>query len=389
MLQTTCRICGKRLHSLYTFGRIPLANIFTHGADRTRRYPLTLTQCGGCGLVQLGYIVNPANIFPQYGYVSGASGPLVEHLTQLARETIVRLKLSRRSAVLDVGANDGTFLKALGRGVGLRVGVDPARAVSSLTKDKGIHMVSSFFSEPVARRLVKKYRPFDLIISTHTLANIIDFRDYFRGIDAALAPDGRLIIEVALVDSVISKGYFDSIYHEHYAYFSPETLEALLARHGFVVSATRRLPFQGGSLLVYARRGKILKETTIRLNTSDIKKTIGAYKKKMSTLMKRYKGKTVVGFGAPAKAVTLVHVCDLAPYLGAFVDSTKMKQGHMFPGTRARIYPETYLKIHAPDAIVLFSWNYADAILPKIKRLVKGPVDVIIPFPKLKILHFS
>lgn len=369
---------------------MPLANIFTQTNKRVHTFPLILSQCSVCGLVQLGDIVKPGDIFPRYGYVSGASEPLIEHLTDLARDSITRFKLNRKSSVLDVGANDGTFLTALGSRVGLRVGIDPARAVSKLISDQAVHMVPSFFNERTAALLVRKFRRFDLIVSTHTLANIVDFGEYFHGIDTALSPDGTLILEVGLSDTVIGKGYFDSIYHEHYAYFSRETLAYLLALYGFVITRATRLPYQGGSLLVYARRRTAGKGTAIRIKkprmVHNFGKFIEDYKSTMAHMMKKYSGKTVIGFGVPAKAVTLVHVCGLSPYISAFVDSTKMKQGYIFPGTHARIYPESYISGRHIDAIILFSWNYAPSIIPKIKTLLNGHIDIIIPFPKPKII---
>ena len=390
MYQHTCRMCGRSLSSVYSFGRVPLANVYSPAPHK--RFPLIFSVCKMCGLYQLGYIVSPKSIFPHYGYVSGSSQPLVRHLQELAGECIKRLKLTKRSAVLDIGANDGTFLAAFGRRVGLRVGVDPAGNLGRAVGDRDIRMVPEFFGNKTAAELVRKLGTFDLISVSHTLANVTDMHDFLRGITRALAPDGTVVIEVGSVDTIVRHGDFDGIYHEHYTYFSRKTITQLLALHGLRVISARTLQTQGGSILVFAKHGRV---SALKQEKPDLKKlkplfikNLDTYIRRMNGMMSEYRGKTVVGVGAPAKAVTLVHACGLAPYLCAFVDSTPVKQGQLFPGTNVRIYPEEYLAHNAIDALIVFSWNYADAVLPKIKKLVSGRPDIIIPFPKLKKFSF-
>lgn len=384
MKQTRCRCCGALLHHLYTFGTLPLPNVFS-ARTVSSRYPLILCYCRSCGLVQLGYIVDPKKIFPKYGYVSSASAPLVSHLSAIAKDSIRRYRLGKHSKVLDIGANDGTLLSAFGPRVGVRVGIDPAGAVTHLAHDAGIHMIHDFFGERAAHRLVRGFGQFDLITCTHTLANIVDFGDFFRGIDRVLSPTGAVIFEVGLADPLTQKGRFDSVYHEHYAYFSKESLSALLGEYHFVVTDMSVEPIQGASLLIHATRGVPAKwkHTRARLSPVRFRQSVERYTQHMKRLVGAYKGKMIVGFGAPAKAVTLVHVCELASHISAFVDSTPAKQGRLFPGTNRRIYPESYLTDHRPDAVILFSWSYADVMIPKLKTLVREPIDVIIPFPKL------
>jgi hypothetical protein len=387
MKQRVCRICGKRLTSVYSFGLLPLANIFTAKKSHAR-YPLVLCRCTGCGFIQLGDIVPPEKIFPRYGYVTGASEPLRQHLSLLADISIKSAGLSEKSSVLDIGANDGTFLRALGGRARLRVGVDPAPVTESV---EGVVMVHKFFTERLARTMARKYGTFELITLTHTLANIVDLHDLMAGIMLLLKENGVLVIEVGDAGRMMQKGCFDSIYHEHYSYFSAGALSYLLSRYDFRIVKREILPDQGGSIRVWARRGVVkvkIPNVILQADVGAFKQSIESYNKKLRHMLAAYKGKTVIGFGAPAKAVTLVHVANLVPYISAFVDSTGIKQGRLFPGTDIRIYSESYLTAHKPDAIILFSWNYRDTIIPKIKKLAAGarPV-IIIPFPQLKIVQ--
>lgn len=378
-----CRICNNNLRLVYSFGRMPLANVFT-AKKMAARYPLELCQCTGCGLIQLGYIVPPGKIFPRYRYVSGASEPLVSYLTTLAAQCIKTCHLTKKSTVLDIGANDGTFLRAFGNRVLRGVGVDPAPVGTYA----GVERL--FFTKKSALKLRRTYGTFDLVSATHTLANIVDLHDFMEGVSLLLAPMGTFVVEVGCADTVVKEGYFDSVYHEHYSYFSPETLRLLLSMHGFTTSKVERLSMQGGSLRVWAKRGVVKQKTPKKFPQIDaraFKKSMETYNKDLRRTLAPYKGKTVIGFGAPAKAITLVYAAKLALYISAFVDSTTVKQGHVFAGTDIHIYPETYLHTHAADAIILFSWNYAGTILPKIKKLAAGRPAIIIPFPQLNIVQ--
>jgi len=391
MKQTTCRVCGKKLNLLYAFGDVPVANVFDLGA-RVQTHPLPLCICRGCGLVQLGYIVPPKDIFPAYRYTSSASEPLVAHLNALAKSSVALFAHPEKAAVLDIGANDGTFLLALGRRVRLRVGVDPASVVSKKSVDAGIIMKHAFFSARVARSLLRTHGPFDLIVATHTLANVVDLHDFFRGISLVLRDTGIVILEVGDVDTILKKGCFDSVYHEHYSYFSAATIRYLLSLHGFRMKKIEKLPMHGGSIRIVAvRSAKIMAIPPGALHSARIssvfQKRITKYKVRIKNVLEKYSGKVVIGFGAPSKAATLFHVAGLSGIVTAFVDSTPQKQGLVFPGTTIPIYTENYIRDKQVGAIILFSWNYAPLVLKKIRALVSGHTDVIIPFPTLRVVR--
>lgn len=395
MYQHVCRICRGALFRVYDFGPMPVANIFPliGSKKKDRLYPLDLCICTSCGLLQLGYIVPAERIFPQYPYASHASYPLVVHLRTLADRCIRNFHLNKESKVLDIGANDGTLLTAFEGKVGLCVGVDPAKTILRLVENKNMHFVPDFFTDETAKEIVRTYGTFDLICATNVLANVIDFHDFFRGVARALAPKGTLVIEVGSADTIMNEGCFDSVYHEHYAYFSRSTIRLLLSYHNLDVTRIEHIAMHGGSLRVTAvkrahmRQKKRVVHGVTNALIAKFRRSMDAYKNRMETLFVRYRGKTVVGFGAPAKAVTLLHTTNLTHAITAVVDDTPSKQGHMIPATGIPIYEESYLTKKPIHAIMLLSWNYSDEILKKIRSYDLGHPDIIVPFPRLHVIE--
>ncbi len=390
-----CRYCGSTTRSIIDLGSIPLVNYFPKSSDSSneKRYPLRLVMCNSCGLLQLDELVPASDIFSTYHYVTGASAPLVKELSDLSNTLIKTYKLTSLHQVLDIGSNDGTLLSFF-HAKGIKsIGIEPSRALATISKKRSVETICGFFSQKTANQLTKKYGQFDVITATHVLANIIDLSDFFRGVSGALAPGGVYIAEVADAEVMIKKGQFDAMYHEHYSYFTLRVLKRIAYDHGLKVIASTRSSVQGGAIRVVMSRSLVkatrLPHTVISPEKiTRFRTLLEVFKTEFQALLAQYKGKTIVGFGAPAKSVTLASYLGLSVHEIAYiVDSTELKQGRLHPGTAIPIMPENYLLQNPPDVIILFSWNYSKSILEKLRKLLKKPTACIIPFPKLRVVR--
>jgi cyclopropane fatty-acyl-phospholipid synthase-like methyltransferase len=398
MKRTRCRYCKGKLKQVLALGNLPLVNYFPKSSeiDREKRYPLNFCVCTACGLAQLDYIVPVKDIFTHYHYTTGASGPLIEGLRKFAESTIQRLQLTPSHHVLDIGSNDGTLLSFIAKkGIGT-LGVEPSRAMGRIAEGRGVKTIKTFFNEKIAHKIARQYGQFDVIFVTHTLANIIDLSDFFRGVKEVLAPQGELIIEVGYLLSMLEKGQFDAIYHEHYSYFSLISLSRILTDHGFTIIDAAFPPAQGGSLRVVVKHAEeVVHPMKISENIQEkdfvsFAKQVEQFRNNFQALIKLYKGKKIVGFGAPAKSVTLINFCNIEKDLFSFItDSTSAKHGRVLPGIHIPIMSEAALKVHLADVIVILAWNYQDEILNKLTRLLEKKTTVIIPFPKLRRIEYG
>jgi SAM-dependent methyltransferase len=394
MKLTRCRYCKGKLKTVLALGNLPLVNYFPKITEvgREKRYPLNLCVCNSCGLTQLDYIVPAKDIFTHYHYTTGASGPLIDSLRELAETTMRRLHLTSKHRVLDIGSNDGTLLTFfVKKGIGV-LGVEPSRAMGRVAEGKGVQTIKTFFRESIAHKIVRQYGQFDVIFATHTLANIVDLSDFFRGVKEVLAPEGEVIIEVGYLKSMLEKGQFDAIYHEHYSYFSLLSLSRILGDHGLTIVDASFPPAQGGSLRIVAKHSDEVVHPMrisedIRVKDYDLfAKRVVEFRSAFLTLLRRYKGKNIVGFGAPAKSVTLLNYCNIGEHLFSYiVDSTPAKHGRVLPGIHTSILPESTLNDHPADVIVILAWNYKEAIMMKIKKVQQDDLVIIVPFPVLRV----
>lgn len=392
-----CRFCRGELEKIINLGKIPAVNFFPgqNTAVKLKKYPLDLTVCKNCELLQLSTVVNPSQLFKNYHYQTGASPILVRDLNLLARNCIKEFKLSGVSKILDIGCNDGAFLEQISQKGVQVVGIEPGREVSEVARKKGIDIVQDFFDLRLVQKLKQKYKGFDLITSLHNLANILDINDFFDGIKLLLKSDGVLVVEVADCAKMIKEGRFDSIYHEHYSYFTPKTLRNILGFHGFRILKSEKLSKQGGSIRVFAQHTKIarkIKFPEVRMEKyQKYAHKVEKVQLKLEKSFMKLKGNRVIGFGAPAKAVVIANLLKLDKGTIQFiVDSTEFKQNKLLPGTNIPVFSEDYLKGRRVDYVFIFAWNYKEEILKKlmeIKKLEKRfKFKAIIPFPKLKII---
>lgn len=249
-----CRICEFPITKIVSFGRIPAVNYYLTYEDLKKpekKYILNFCICKNCTLGQLDEIINPKKLFSNYHYASSVSKPLKIHLEDLGQLCFKRFNLGKDSCVLDIGCNDGVFLKKIAEHGVSTLGIDPAKNIVSKLQEINIPAITNFFSYKLAQKLSKQYL-FDLIACTNTLAQIVNLTDFIKGIKSVLKKDGIFVAEVGYLLDMINKKTFDSIYHEHYSYFSLKSLKILFEKQGLIIFDAQKISIHGGSLRIFA-----------------------------------------------------------------------------------------------------------------------------------------
>lgn len=399
-----CRLCGSsRLQRVVDLGSTPLANEFRDCPSRGQEtFPLFLSQCLGCGHVQLPVVVDPERLFGSYVYVSGTSPVFVEHFRRYAEE-VRRQHANEGDLVVEIGSNDGTMLGFL-RDAGCRVlGVDPAREIAAAATKKGIETWARFFSVDVAREIVVGRGHAKVVVANNVFAHADDLHGIVDGIRHVLAEDGVFVFEVSYLPDVLEKTLLDTIYHEHLSYHSLEPLVRFFDGHGMSLVDACWVPTHGGSVRAYAKKGKgraqsqglwrmLAEEGKARLwndgTFADFCGRIDQRRGELRRLLRGAKmaGKRVAGYGAPAKATTLLYAFDLHHgVLDYVVDDSPLKQGRYLPGTDVPVVSSARLEGDAPDYVVVFAWNFADSIVAKLEPFIAAGGKVVVPLPKVTV----
>lgn len=385
-------------------GEMPPANAFLKEEELHKpepKFPLVVYFCNTCNLLQLLDVVSPEILFGEYDYLTSASKPLAEHFIKTANELVTRFNIKKDDLVLEIGGNDGVLLSAIKDKCRV-LNVEPAKNIAELSKNNGIDTLNRFFSEGVAEDILKKYGFAKLVVANNVLAHIDDMRGLFSGVKKLIGEDGVFVFEVHWVGNLISEGGFDQIYHEHLCYHSLHDLKYLSEDLGLKIFDIETVPIHGESMRVFVSQnipakgsvaeflqreeamGLTKKETFMKFADK-----VRSSKQNLQNMLKELKnsGKTIVGYGAPAKGNTLLNYYGVTPALVSFLtDTTPLKQGMYAPGTRIPVLHPDVAKKKLPDYFLLLAWNYADAILKKEEELRKSGVKFIIPVPEPKIV---
>ena len=394
MLIDKCRYCASKLQMVFSLGKMPIVNYFPTLKDlkKEKKYPLELMICKSCNLMQTSYDISPDKLFRRAHYISGASEPLVKHLEVLAQSCIKTYKLAKGSKILDIGSNDGSFLKSFkGKGM-ICLGVEPSINAVKLSKKNKIKAINKLFTKKLATSIKKKYGVFDLISCTHTLANIINLKDFLTGVKLLLKDTGVFTLEVGSGYDMIKSGFFDAIYHEHFYYFTSYTLGRLMDDAGLFIEKIEKNSFHGASIRAYIRKKRVgdipLKFGQEKLSVRQLakfKSSVMKFKKGINALLDRCKTKKIIGFGAPAKGVILLNFLKLGPdRIDFVVDSTTFKQGRYVPGAHIPIYAEDRLTAEHPNVVFILAWNFTEAIVKKVEQMTNRQVKLLLPFPRLQ-----
>ena len=405
-----CRLCGSgRLELALTLGKTPLANEFVTEAERglpQDRFPLDVHLCLDCGHAQLLDVVDPERLFRNYVYVSSTSAIFVDHFRRYAEAMLRFTGMPRGSTVVEIGSNDGVLLRFFQQ-AGMRVlGVDPARAIAEAATKDGIQTLPEFFDLELATRLKHAGWSASLIVANNVFAHADDLHGITEGVAHLLDPDGLFVFEVSYLMDVLEKTLFDTVYHEHLSYHTVKPLVPFFERHGLELIDVTRVDTHGGSLRGIAKRrgGRwpnqarvpelIALEETRGLDRLDSFQRFFAQiqqrKKELLTLLRegKRKGERMVGFGAPAKATTLMFHFELGPkMLDALIDDSPWKQGLYSPGYHLPVGPSSWLYDPArrPDDVMILAWNFAGSIMQKHQAFREAGGRFIVPLPVVEV----
>lgn len=387
-------------------GIMPPANAFISEEELNTKetaFPLRVAVCSRCFALQLLDTVDPDILFSKdYYYFTGASIPLVKHFENYAKYLVKDFSLTKDDLVVEMGSNDGVLLSFLSP-FSKVLGVDPAINMGKEAKKRGVPTLEAFFGYKSASQILENEGSATLILANNVFAHVAEIKDVLNGVAKLLAPKGRFVAEVHWAGNLLGKGGFDQIYHEHIYYFSVLALKYLIEEvQGLYLSKVELIPIHGESLRFYVSKEKNIdpsvemmleKEKTMGLDRLDFYSAFGSrltqLKTKLLDTLKTIKkqGKTIVGYGAPAKGNTLLNYFEIGQEILDYItDTTPSKQGSYTPGTHIPIVHPDTLHIKNPDYILLLSWNYADAILEKEKELRHKGVKFIIPVPEIRVV---
>lgn len=403
-----CRVClGSELRSFLSLGRQPLANSFLT-AERLDLpepvYPLDVYFCESCGHVQLMDIVPAEELFSHYLYVSGTSDALRNHFTELAGEAWDRFLAGGSGLVVDIGSNDGTLLRCFQRH-GVRVlGVEPAANIAASARATGVATVNRFFGEATAKAVAAEHGRAQVVTGANVFAHVDDLDDFVRGLLALVDDRGVAIIEVPYLVDLLDKLEFDTIYHEHVSYFAIGPLVRLFARFGMRVFDMRRVAIHGGSLRVFVTReahappatervGELLRlEAQRRVGDYETYRQFGARVEALRSDVLAFlddlkaKGCRIAGYGAAAKANTLLNYCGIGTETLAYmVDKSPYKQGLYTPGSRIPVNAPEKLVEDRPNYVLILAWNFAGEIMQQQRRYAELGGRFIVPIPQPRI----
>lgn len=405
-----CRFCGHPLtHTFVDLGVSPLSNRYLTAEQLHQMepfYPLHAYVCDRCFLVQLEEFETPEHIFNDYAYFSSYSDSWLEHARRYTDMIVPRLGLNTSSRVIEIASNDGYLLQFF-KQKGIPVlGVEPAVNVAQVAERAGIQTLTRFFGENLAKELADKSINADLLIGNNVLAHVPDINDFIRGMKLLLAPRGTITIEVPHLARLIEQNQFDTIYHEHFSYFSFLTAEQIFRHHQLTIFDVEELSTHGGSLRVYARhaeddtrdvsdRVRKIKEWEISksYNQLDLYITFGkrVHDVKCQLLSflisAKHQGKRIAGYGAPAKGNTLLNYCGIrTDFVDFTVDRNPNKQGHFLPGTHIPIFAPEKIDEVKPDYLLILPWNLRDEIMQQMSRIRGWGGKFVIPIPESMVL---
>ncbi len=404
-----CRFCGHALeHSMVDLGMSPLANSYLTAAQCNGGetfYPLHAYVCGNCLLVQLEEFERADAIFSDYAYFSSYSDSWLQHAKAYTELMVRRFGFGADSRVVEIASNDGYLLQYFAeQGIPV-LGIEPAANVAAVAEAKGIPSRVTFFGVDAARQLVTDGYAADLLLGNNVLAHVPDLNDFVAGMAIALKPGGILTMEFPHLLRLMEESQFDTIYHEHFSYFSFLTVEQVFAAHGLTLFDVDELPTHGGSLRIYGRHASAAapavtdrvgalktKERAAgldRLETYDrFHEQVKVTKRKLLEFLiaTRNDGKSIAAYGAPAKGNTLLNYCGVrTDFLDYTVDRSPHKQGLFLPGTHIPIHDPAHLRETRPDYLLILPWNLRAEIMAGASFIREWGGKFVVPIPEPRV----
>jgi SAM-dependent methyltransferase len=405
-----CRHCATPLQDVFLdLGSAPPSNAFltvdTLGAPEAW-FPLKLFTCRNCLLVQVDEVQSHAKLFtPDYAYHSSFSRSWLAHAERYVEHAAARLKLGRDSLVMEIASNDGYLLQYVAaRGIPC-IGIEPTTGTANVARQKGIETLERFFGRDFAAEFVRERRTADLIVANNVLAHVPDINDFVAGLALALAADGSITVEFPHLMELVAKHQFDTVYHEHFSYFSFHTVCRIFAANGLKIWDVEQLPTHGGSLRLWAAHANNRHAETPAVSAllrieADAGMQDNAYYQGFQAqadtvkndclsflLEQRRAGRCVAGYGAAAKGNTLLNYAgvrpDLLPYV---IDASPHKQEHWLPGSRIPVVAESRLREERPDFVLILPWNLREEIMAQLSYVREWDGQFVVAVPQLAIL---
>ena len=410
MASQNCRFCNFELNETFTdLGDSPLANSYLKESDfdKEKFYPLCTFLCKNCFLVQLDELETPENIFSNYAYFSSFSSSWLQHAKDYVDMIIPRLSLDEHSLVIEIASNDGYLLQNFtGKNIPV-LGIEPAQNVAKTAIKKNIPTLIKFFDSQLAKELVNEGKTADLIIGNNVFAHVPCLNDFVVGLKILLKSNGVITLEFPHLLQLIQNNQFDTIYHEHFSYFSLLTAKKIFEYHGLKIFDAEELSTHGGSLRLFITHfeNNMISETfnvnsilekekrfgLTQIDTYDIFfKNINQIKTNLVNFIEKAKkeSKHIVCYGAPAKGNTLLNYCKISKDLIDYtVDKNPHKQNLFLPGTHIPIFSPEKIKETKPDFILILPWNLQDEILNELNFAKSWGCEFIIPMPEVKVLQ--
>jgi 2-polyprenyl-3-methyl-5-hydroxy-6-metoxy-1,4-benzoquinol methylase len=410
-MSSKCRFCNTPLkHTFVDLGMSPISNAFiseNNLNNAEKFYPLHAYVCDNCLLAQLEEFESPEDIFnADYAYFSSYSNSWLNHAKKYTDLMVERFGFNENSQVIEIASNDGYLLQYFKEKNIPVLGIEPAANVAEVAEQKGIPSLVKFFSVETATELTKQGKQADLLLGNNVLAHVPNLNDFVAGMKIILKPQGVITMEFPHVLRLIESNQFDTIYHEHFSYLSFLTVEKVFASHGITLFDVEELPTHGGSLRIYGKhqecleyprseRVAMLKDREVEAGIDRISTYVDFSDKVQSTKRKllsflidaKNQGKSVVGYGAPAKGNTLLNYCgvktDLLEYT---VDLSHHKQGLFLPGTHIPVYPPDRIRETKPDYVLILPWNIKEEIMAQMAYIKEWGGKFVVPIPELEIV---
>jgi trans-aconitate methyltransferase len=405
-----CRFCATPLQDVFLdLGSAPPSNAFLT-ADALNApetwFPLKLFTCGKCRLVQVDEVQSHAALFaPDYVYYSSFSRSWLAHAERYVGEAVAKLGLDHNSLVMEVASNDGYLLQYVAaRGIPC-IGIEPTSGTAHVARQKGIETLERFFSHDFADAFVRERRAADLIVANNVLAHVPDLNDFVAGMAAALAREGTITVEFPHLMELVAHRQFDTVYHEHFSYFSLHTVRAIFAAHGLRLWDVEQLSTHGGSLRIWATHMHAQRTETpavaalLALEAKSGMQDAAYYRGFQAQadavkndcltflLEQRRAGHRVAGYGAAAKGNTLLNYAGVKPDLLSYVvDASPYKQGQWLPGSRIPVVNESQLREDRPDFVLILPWNLREEIVTQLSYIREWDGRFVVAVPQLAVL---
>ncbi len=405
-----CRFCSAPLSQTFVdLGMSPLCESYLT-ADQLNEmepfYPLHVKVCEECFLVQLEQYVSAEHIFTEYAYFSSYSDSWLKHSSNYVDMISERLALGAQSLAVELASNDGYLLQYfVKKGIPV-LGVEPAVNVAKVAEQKGVATLVEFFGCQTARQMVADGQAADLIIGNNVLAQVPDLNDFVGGIRILLKAGGVVTLEFPHLERLMAENQYDTIYHEHFSYFSLITVEKIFAAHGLVLFDVDEIPTHGGSIRIYLRQAEDFSKPVSPAVVSLRERELAAGLDRMETYTKfaekvkeskrallellirlRREGKRVAGYGAPGKGNTLLNYCGIrTDFLEFTVDRNPYKHGRFLPGTHIPIYSPEQIQYRRPDYILILPWNLKTEIVTQLAYAREWGAKFIVPIPMAQVL---